>query len=310
MRRLRTESTRPRNRAVPRTASPNRRVPLRASKADARGRSAIAALGNASVTPVAGVTPSGCGDACSGRRTRRTRTASRRTRRGRCDGPPDPGCDYWEPDEQPGACHSGEYFPWRCARRTNLERASRPGSSHHTCVLAGCRCWSRVKRSRLSVPVAGSQLSDSGRAPTGHWRRVRCSFPGEAIARRRRGLRVLGRQGDRQLGDPLDERSCARCARRVAPPQWGFRRWASTRPFPDRTARLLSSLLVATRTGLTPAGDDELMLVSATRYPLQIWAHSRSGLACGRRFQPAGAGLGEVLEPLRSLGGADGYMEE
>ena len=238
MRRLRTESTRPRNRAVPRTASPNRRVPLRASKADARGRSAIVALGNASVTPVAGVTPSGCGDACSGRRTRRTRTASRRTRRGRCDGPPDPGCDYWEPDEQPGACHSGEYFPWRCARRTNLERASRPGSSHHTCVLAGCRCWSRVKRSRLSVPVAGSQLSDSGRAPTGHWRRVRCSFPGEAIARRRRGLRVLGRQGDRQLGDPLDERSCARCARRVAPPQWGFRRWASTRPVsrPDRQA--------------------------------------------------------------------------
>lgn len=32
-----------------------------------------------------------------------------------------------------------------------------------------------------------------------------------------------------------------------------------------------------------------------------------SGLACRRHFQAAGAGLGEVLEPLRPLGGADGY---
>src|SRR3954452_14229094 len=29
-------------------------------------------------------------------------------------------------------------------------------------------------------------------------------------------------------------------------------------PFPDRTASLLPGLLAATRTGLTPAGDDEL----------------------------------------------------
>jgi hypothetical protein len=31
-------------------------------------------------------------------------------------------------------------------------------------------------------------------------------------------------------------------------------------PFPDRAASLLPGLLAATRTGLTPAGDDELML--------------------------------------------------
>jgi hypothetical protein len=49
------------------------------------------------------------------------------------------------------------------------------------------------------------------------------------------------------------------------------------------------------------------MSVSATQYPLPLWARARSGLACRRRFQAAGAGLGEVLEPLRSLGGADGY---
>jgi hypothetical protein len=47
-------------------------------------------------------------------------------------------------------------------------------------------------------------------------------------------------------------------------PQGGLLRWASTGPFPDQAASLLPSLLAATRTGLTPAGDDELMLVSAT----------------------------------------------
>jgi hypothetical protein len=34
---------------------------------------------------------------------------------------------------------------------------------------------------------------------------------------------------------------------------------------------------------------------------------ARSRLPCRRRFQAAGAGLGEVSEPLRPLGGADGY---
>ena len=34
-------------------------------------------------------------------------------------------------------------------------------------------------------------------------------------------------------------------------------------PFPDRAASLLPGLLAATRTGLTPAGNDELMLESA-----------------------------------------------
>src|SRR5947207_8053622 len=33
-------------------------------------------------------------------------------------------------------------------------------------------------------------------------------------------------------------------------------------PFPDRAASLLPGLLAATRTGLTPAGDDELMFGS------------------------------------------------
>jgi hypothetical protein len=50
-------------------------------------------------------------------------------------------------------------------------------------------------------------------------------------------------------------------------------------PFPDRAASLLPGLLAATRTGLTPAGDDELTntkihhgCTSRCHLPL-CWAH-------------------------------------
>jgi len=45
-------------------------------------------------------------------------------------------------------------------------------------------------------------------------------------------------------------------------------------PFPDRAASLLPGLLAATRTGLTPAGDDELMSDHDLIIDLQLWAHS------------------------------------
>ena len=41
-------------------------------------------------------------------------------------------------------------------------------------------------------------------------------------------------------------------------PLKGFRHWASTRSVSDQAANLLPGLLTATRTGLTPASDDEL----------------------------------------------------
>jgi hypothetical protein len=46
-------------------------------------------------------------------------------------------------------------------------------------------------------------------------------------------------------------------------------------PFPDRAASLLPGPLAATRTGLTPAGDDELTNNSNpyTRPPPSCWAH-------------------------------------
>ncbi len=45
-------------------------------------------------------------------------------------------------------------------------------------------------------------------------------------------------------------------------------------PFPDRAASLLPGLLAATRTGLTPADDDELMSDHDYFIDLQLWAHS------------------------------------
>ena len=55
-----------------------------------------------------------------------------------------------------------------------------------------------------------------------------------------------------------------------------------SRPFPDEAASLLPGLLAATRTGLTPASDDELTTRDQLhRPPPVIWAHERSRLECG-----------------------------
>jgi len=50
------------------------------------------------------------------------------------------------------------------------------------------------------------------------------------------------------------------------------------RPFPDDTASLLPGLLIATRTGLTPASDDELTNQPSTTYMINhqpFWTHWR-----------------------------------
>src|SRR5215213_8485719 len=44
-------------------------------------------------------------------------------------------------------------------------------------------------------------------------------------------------------------------------------------PFPGRAASLLPGLLAATRTGLAPAGDNELMLDHELHLDLQLWTH-------------------------------------
>src|SRR3954454_9620623 len=50
--------------------------------------------------------------------------------------------------------------------------------------------------------------------------------------------------------------------RSVAPPNGAFDAGLRPGPFPDRAASLLPGLLAVTRTGLTPAGDDELLIRS------------------------------------------------
>src|SRR6516165_10242657 len=62
--------------------------------------------------------------------------------------------------------------------------------------------------------------------------------------------------------------------RSVAPPCRALDAGLRPGPFPDRAASLLPGLLAATRTGLTPAGDDELMLDHDLHLDLQLWAHS------------------------------------
>src|SRR6266478_8980638 len=74
-------------------------------------------------------------------------------------------------------------------------------------------------------------------------------------------------------------------------------------PFPDRAASLLPGLLAATRTGLPPAGDDELTnskihhgLTSRCHLPL-CWAHEKTGLVAAHHRW-----WGSVLNLLRSPG--------
>ncbi|GLI03714.1 hypothetical protein Pa4123_89930 [Phytohabitans aurantiacus] len=62
----------------------------------------------------------------------------------------------------------------------------------------------------------------------------------------------------------------------VAPPKRALDAGLRPDPFPDRTASLLPGLLAATRTGLTPAGDDELTndRISHSQLHLPLsWAH-------------------------------------
>jgi hypothetical protein len=58
--------------------------------------------------------------------------------------------------------------------------------------------------------------------------------------------------------------------RSLAPPKRAFDAGLRPDPFPDRAASLLPGLLAATRTGLTPVGDDELTLDHDLHIDLQL----------------------------------------
>src|SRR3954447_24495562 len=65
------------------------------------------------------------------------------------------------------------------------------------------------------------------------------------------------------------------------PQEWAFDTGLRPRPFPDEAASLLPGPLAATRTGLTPASDDEL--TTQDQPPTQstscLWAHGKGSLA-------------------------------
>src|SRR3954463_3387860 len=74
--------------------------------------------------------------------------------------------------------------------------------------------------------------------------------------------------------------------RPVAPPCRAFDTGLRPGPFPDRAASLLPGLLAATRTGLPPAGDDELTLDQVTSSTTSNhWAHSARPCIGRRRLR-------------------------
>ncbi len=84
-----------------------------------------------------------------------------------------------------------------------------------------------------------------------------------------------------QRARPLTTPQASRHAtdRSVAPPDRAFDAGLRPDPFPDQAASLLPGLLAATRTGLTPAGDDELTTPDELHTHLQVrWAHERPRL--------------------------------
>lgn len=79
-----------------------------------------------------------------------------------------------------------------------------------------------------------------------------------------------------QRARPLTTPQASRQAtdRSVAPPDRAFDAALRPRPFPTDAGSLLPGLLAATRTGLPPAGDDELTTQDELHTHLQVhWAH-------------------------------------
>jgi hypothetical protein len=72
------------------------------------------------------------------------------------------------------------------------------------------------------------------------------------------------------------------------PQEWAFDTGLRPRPFPDEAASLLPGPLAATRTGLTPASDDELTTQDQppTRSTSCLWAHGNGSLSEPGSDQP------------------------
>jgi hypothetical protein len=135
-------------------------------------------------------------------------------------------------------CRAGEGLPSSRRHHLNVPRPLRRG------VPRGCN-------SRLFTPSVAFAVKDA----------TRLSLPPTPKGR----AAITTRQASLDAAD-----------RSVAPPCRALDAGLRPGPFPDRPASLLPGLLAATRTGLTPAGDDELMSDQVkSNDHLRLWAHSQ-----------------------------------
>src|SRR5215210_9381869 len=81
------------------------------------------------------------------------------------------------------------------------------------------------------------------------------------------------------------------------PQEWAFDTGLRPRPLPDEAASLLPGPLAATRTGLTPASDDELTTQDQppTRSTSCPWAHGKGSLSRWSRQETGGPPRGSDL---------------
>ena len=143
------------------------------------------------------------------------------------------------------------------------------------------------------VEALGGRLSVQSSPPQALACRPNSRSAGPARSPADRGA-ALPRPGNCPAGTDSDGGKCSSAAPRTAssPPLYrAFDAGLRPGPFPVRAASLLPGLLAATRTGLPPAGDDELMNTkkhhgSTSRCHLPLcWAHESP-----RLVSPAGTG--------------------
>ncbi len=196
-----------------------------------------------------------------------------------------------------GTSHEGTHQPFPVSKRTD-EVAALPSPA---VVLSARldRYYDRLRRPPGSMPTSrrngyrarrsdGSFRRPSGRGgplqfPSPPSVRSTPHTPGSSWRLHLQGLhRFHGLHPEfpgsalpvpRPKAGPLTTRQASLDAadRTFASPKGAFDAGLRPGPFPDRAASLLPGLLVATRTGLAPAGDDELLVVrSALSHHLQL----------------------------------------
>ena len=150
---------------------------------------------------------------------------------------------------------------------------------HRGSLLLRCRALSspsprRFIPAHLQFPPPPSERSEPTYAGRSFGAAIQALHPFRGLRRDNRGS-APPRSRPRAGALTTRQASLHATDRSVAPPRGAFDAGLRSGPFPDRAASLLPGLLAATRTGLAPAGDDELMLdqVISNQPPPTLDAH-------------------------------------